>query len=118
MYGTRPLDSKDWHIQRTYCRFAGSRFVGLGLRDCELGEIGTTCGKMVTLLVVFTAILAVFLAAILRAYFNQVVPEGLPAEQHHKLRAYGVFIKATGIVVGLLFFFFSQFFFFIQGLCI
>ena len=67
----------------------------------SLGILGTENppGRMVTLFVVFTAILAVFVAVILRAYFNQVIPEGLPADQHHKLRVLGLIVKATGIVV-------------------
>ena len=56
---------------------------------------------MVTLFVVFTAILAVLVAVILRTYFNQAVPEGLPADQLHKLRMLGLVIKATGIVVSI-----------------
>ena len=54
---------------------------------------------MVTFFVVFTAFLAVLVAAILRMYFNQLVPEGLPVDQHHKLRTVGVITKLTGMVV-------------------
>ena len=56
---------------------------------------------MVAVLVVFTAFLAVLIAAILRMYFNQLVPEGLPVDQHHKLRIVGLITKLTGMVVSL-----------------
>ena len=56
---------------------------------------------MVTFFVVFTAFLAVLVAAILRMYFNQLVPEGLPVDQHHKLRIVGLITKLTGMVVSL-----------------
>ena len=56
---------------------------------------------MVAVLVVFTAFLAVLIAAILRMYFNQLVPEGLPVDQHHKLRIVGLITKLTGMVVRL-----------------
>lgn len=56
---------------------------------------------MVAVFVVFTAFLAVLIAAILRMYFNQLVPEGLPVDQHHKLRIVGLITKLTGMVVSL-----------------
>ncbi|CAH3034235.1 unnamed protein product, partial [Porites lobata] len=56
---------------------------------------------MVTFFVVFTAFLAVLVTAILRMYFNQLVPEGLPVDQHHKLRTVGVITKLTGMVAYL-----------------
>lgn len=56
---------------------------------------------MVAVLVIFTAFLAVLIAAILRMYFNQLVPEGLPVDQHHKLRILGLITKLTGMVVSL-----------------
>lgn len=56
---------------------------------------------MVAVLVIFTAFLAVLIAAILRMYFNQLVPEGLPVDQHHKLRIVGLITKLTGMVVSL-----------------
>lgn len=56
---------------------------------------------MVAVLVTFTAFLAVLIAAILRMYFNQLVPEGLPVDQHHKLRIVGLITKLTGMVVSL-----------------
>lgn len=55
--------------------------------------------KMITFFVVFFTIIAVLAAVILRAYFNQVIPEALPAEQHHKLRIHGIVLQAMGIVV-------------------
>ena len=56
---------------------------------------------MVAVLVIFTAFLAVLIAAILRMYFSQLVPEGLPVDQHHKLRIVGLITKLTGMVVSL-----------------
>ena len=56
---------------------------------------------MVAVLVIFTAFLAVLIAAILRMYFNQLVPEGLPVDQHLKLRIVGLITKLTGMVVSL-----------------
>ena len=56
---------------------------------------------MVTFFVVLAAILAVLITIILRAYFNQVIPEGLPTDQHQKLRIFGIVIKAMGTVVWL-----------------
>ena len=56
---------------------------------------------MVAVLVIFTAFVAVLIAAILRMYFNQLVPEGLPVDQHHKLRIVGLITKLTGMVVSL-----------------
>ena len=61
--------------------------------------IGDCDAKMVTFFVVFTAFLAVLVAAILRMYFSQLVPEGLPVDQHHKLRIVGLITKLTGMVV-------------------
>lgn len=75
-----------WHIWRSWLPLFCSG-------DCD--------AKMVAVLFVFTAFLAVLIAAILRMYFNQLVPEGLPVNQHHKLRIVGLITKLTGMVVSL-----------------
>lgn len=79
-------DSMMWHIWRSWLPL-------FCIGDCD--------AKMVAVLVVFTAFLAVLIAAILRMYYNQLVPEGLPVEQHHKLRIVGLITKLTGMVVSL-----------------
>ena len=38
--------------------------------------------KMITFFIVFFTLIAVLAAVILRAYFNQVIPEGLPEGTH------------------------------------
>ena len=75
-----------WHIWRSWLPL-------FCIGDCD--------AKMVAVLVIFTAFLAVLIAAILRMYFNQLVPEGLPVDQHHKLRIVGLITKLTGMVVSL-----------------
>ena len=69
------------------------------LDPCQPHVIGRKITKMFSFFVVFSTIIAVFVAVILRAYFNQVIPEGLPLDQHHKLRIHGIVFQATGIVV-------------------
>ena len=79
-------DTMMWHIWRSWLPL-------FCIGDCD--------AKMVAVLVIFTAFLAVLIAAILRMYFNQLVPEGLPVDQHHKLRIVGLITKLTGMVVRL-----------------